>query len=92
MGAIYVLFHHQQLSPLLVERHAVMNEVRAILLQEQNRGNVLLMNVVDVWVSKQLYVVKRNLDIVVMVHLLRNRASLFLSSRVRVLKNFFGLF
>ena len=69
MGAISILFHHRQLSPLLVDRHAVMTEARAIQLRERNRGNVLLMNVLDVWVSRLSYVVKRNLDIIIMVHL-----------------------
>ena len=69
MGAISILFHHRQLSPLLVDRHAVMNEVRAIPLRKRNRGNVLLMNVLDVWVSHLSYIVQRNLDIVIMVHL-----------------------
>ena len=69
MGTISILFHHRQLSPLLVDRHAVMNEVRAIQLRERNRGNVLLMNVLDVWVSHLSYVVQRNLDIIIMVHL-----------------------
>ena len=70
MGAISILFHHRQLSPLLVDRHAVMNEVWAIQLRERNRGNVLLMNVLDVWVSRLSYVVQQNLDIIIiMVHL-----------------------
>ena len=51
MGAISILFHHWQLSPLLFERQAVMIEVRAIQLRERNRRNVLLMNILDVWVS-----------------------------------------
>ena len=64
-----VLFQHRQLSPLLVERKAVTAEVRSLQHSERVRGNLLLIDPLDVLRCELSYVVTRSLDIMVVVHI-----------------------
>ena len=70
-----VLFQHRQLSPLLVERKAVTAEVRSLQHSERVRGNLLLIDPLDVWRCQLSYVVTRSLDIMVVVHIPVAKAS-----------------
>ena len=70
-----VLFQHRQLSPLLVERKAVTAEVRSLQHAERVRGNLLLIDPLDIWRCELSYVVTRSLDIMVVVHIPVAKAS-----------------
>ena len=70
-----VLFQHRHLSPLLVERKAVTAEVRSLQHTKRVRGNLLLIDPLDVWRCELSYVVTRTLDIMVVVHILVAKAS-----------------
>ena len=75
MSGLSVLFQHRQLSPLLVERKAVTAEVRGLQHSERVRGNLLLIDPLDVWRCQLSYVVTRSLDIMVVVHIPVAKAS-----------------
>ena len=64
-----VLFQQRALSPLLVERKEVLKRVRALKHKERGRGNVILMDPLNVWRAELSYVVTRNLNILIMVHI-----------------------
>lgn len=70
-----VLFQHRHLSPLLVERKAVTAEVRSLQHTERVRGNLLLIDPLDIWRCELTYVVTRSLDIMVVVHIPVAKAS-----------------
>ncbi len=69
MQGLSVLFHNKHLSPLLVDRKSVMTQVRALATDEATKGNTLLINPLDVWKCKLSYIVTKDMDVVVMVHL-----------------------
>ena len=75
INGLSVLFQHRHLSPLLVERKAVTAEVRNVQHTERVRGNLLLIDPLDVWRCDLSYVVTRTLDIMVMVHIPVAKAS-----------------
>ena len=78
INGLSVLFQHHHLSPLLVERKAVTTEVRSLQHTERVRGNLLLIDPLDVWRCELSYVVTRTLDIMVVVHIPVAKASSFL--------------
>ena len=49
MAGLRVLFQQRALSPLLVERKEVIKKVRSLLHKERGRGNVVLMDPLNVW-------------------------------------------
>ena len=63
MAGLSVLFQQRALSPLLVERKEFLKQVRA------RRGTVILMDPLNVWRVELSYVVTRNLNILIMVHI-----------------------
>ena len=69
MAGLSVLFQQRALSPLLVERKEVLKKVRSPEHRERGRGNVILMDPLNVWRAELSYVVTRNLNILIMVHI-----------------------
>ena len=69
MAGLSVLFQQRALSPFLVERKEVLKKVRSPQHKERGRGNVILMDPLNVWRAELSYVVMRNLNILVMVHI-----------------------
>ena len=69
MAGLSVLFQQRALSPLLVERKEVIKRVRSLQHRERGRGNVILMDPLNVWRAELSYVVTRNLNILVMVRI-----------------------
>ena len=49
MAGLSVLFQQRALSPLLVERKEVIKKVRSLQHKERGRGNVILMDPLNVW-------------------------------------------
>ncbi len=69
MQGLSMLFHVKHLSPLLVDRVQIMKMVRELMADETERGNLILINPLDVWRCELSYVVTRTMDVVVMVHI-----------------------
>ena len=55
INGLSVLFQHRHLSPLLVERKAVTAEVRSLKHTERLRGNLLLVDPLDICICDSLY-------------------------------------
>ena len=68
MAGLSILFQQRALSPLLVERKEVLKKVRSLQHKDKGRGNVILMDPLNVWRAELSYVVTRNLNILIMVH------------------------
>lgn len=77
MAGLSVLFQHRALSPLLVEQREVLKQVRPLQHKERGRGNVILMYPLNVWRAELSYVVTRNLNILIMVHIPVVKLQLF---------------
>ena len=69
MAGLSVLFQQRALSPLLVDRKEVVRKVRALQHKERGRGNLILMDPLNIWAAELSYVVTRNLNIMVMMHI-----------------------
>ena len=69
MAGLSVLFQQRALSPLLIDRKEVIKKVRSLQHKERGRGNLILMDPLNVWSVELSYVVTRNLNILVMVHI-----------------------
>ena len=59
MAGLSVLFQQRALSPLLVERKEILRKVRALQHKERGRGNVILMDLLNVWRVELSYVATR---------------------------------
>lgn len=53
---------------LLVERKEVLKRVQALQHKERGRGNIILMDPLNMWPAELSYVVTRKLDILIMVY------------------------
>ena len=72
-NGVSILFHQQQLSPLLVDRNQMIKEVRALEVEQGEMKNMLMIAPV----SPLSYVVTRDLRIHVMLHVPTGKTSSF---------------
>ena len=67
-SGLSTLFHHRRLSPLLIDRNAVVKKVRDVQMEQRAVGHELMVSPGDVWHCPVSYVVTRDLNIHIMVH------------------------
>ena len=67
-NGISTLFHHRRLSPLLVDRKAVVMRVREVQVEQWEKGLELMISPTDICQTPISYVITRDLNIHIMLH------------------------
>ena len=76
-NGISTLFHHRRLSPLLVDRKSVVMKVREVQVEQREKGLELMISPTDIWQTPISYVITRDLNIHIMLHVPIGRSSSF---------------
>ena len=76
-NGISTIFHHRRLSPLLVDRKAVVMRVREVQVEQREKGLELMISPTNIWQTPISYVITRDLNIHIMLHVPIGRSNSF---------------